>query len=181
MMTVIMAELGRIQNRKSRLDQEKFPAGSLCESVGVLQLGQDHDATRGSMNCCEMSISRTWLAGMSASGRAVKARAPQCGQSARRRKITCRQAKGNYDLWAFMYSRSKALMRVWYPLPWARNHSRTSASRRRVTCFLCSTGLSPFRTTERAKSSGEISGISDTSISSSRRLRRCSRLFPMNI
>lgn len=70
---------------------------------------------------------------------------------------------------ASTYARNRALIRVWYPRPPVRNHSRMSASIRNVTCSLCVTGLSPRRTTARANISGVISGLSERSISWSSR------------
>jgi hypothetical protein len=69
---------------------------------------------------------------------------------------------------AFMYSRSRALMSDWYPLPRLLNQASTSASMRNVTCRLGGTGCSPLRATARANRSGVNSGCSDRSMSSSR-------------
>jgi len=68
--------------------------------------------------------------------------------------------------WASLYARRIELMRVWYPLPWWRNQSSTSASMRSVTWALRPTGFSPFRTSPLANTAGGTSGISERSIAS---------------
>lgn len=78
------------------------------------------------------------------------------------------------DRCASTYARSNALICVWYPRPWARNHSRTSSSIRNVSCRFRRGAFNPRRTTARANISGVSSGFSERSMSSSRSAsRRC--------
>ncbi len=71
---------------------------------------------------------------------------------------------------ASIYARSSSLILVWYPLPWALNHSSTFTSSLSVTCCFLGMGLNPLRAMALANISGVISGCSDTSISSSRKV-----------
>ncbi len=68
---------------------------------------------------------------------------------------------------ASTYARKTSFILVWYPGPRSRNQASTSSSIRNVICCLRTTGLKPSRTMASAKSSGESSGTSDISISSS--------------
>lgn len=79
------------------------------------------------------------------------------------------------DRRAATYARSRALIWVWYPGPCARNHASTSSSMRRVICCLRGGDLSPARTTAWANCSGDSSGMSERSMSSSLRAARRSK------
>ncbi len=76
---------------------------------------------------------------------------------------------------ASIYARSSSLILVWYPLPWALNHSSTFTSSLSVTCCFLGMGFNPLRAMALANISGVISGCSDTSMSSSRKASRRSQ------
>jgi hypothetical protein len=69
--------------------------------------------------------------------------------------------------WASMYARNSALMRDWYLLPWSLNHAKTSASTRRVTCYLRGMGFKTLSHDGAGKvlgrGFGDVGGVDDPS------------------